>query len=44
MNGRAIPMPFGLSLSKPSIERSEMASLRSAEPFDRLRANGDENS
>ncbi len=26
--------PFGLSLSKPYTERSEVASLRSAKPFD----------
>ncbi|CAM5520941.1 putative protein OS=Sphingobium scionense OX=1404341 GN=GGQ90_001637 PE=4 SV=1 [Sphingobium scionense] len=29
-----IPIPFGLSLSKPSTERSEVASRRSALPFD----------
>ena len=26
--------PFGLDLSKPGTQRSEVASLRSAEPFD----------
>jgi hypothetical protein len=28
------PPPFGLSLSKPSTELVEVASLRTAEPFD----------
>ncbi|MBA4755210.1 MAG: hypothetical protein H2050_10295 [Sphingobium sp.] len=28
------PDPFGLSLSKPSTERSEVTSLRSVKPFD----------
>ncbi|RVT40964.1 hypothetical protein ENE74_10935 [Sphingobium algorifonticola] len=34
------PSPFGLSLSKPPTERSEVSSLRSGTPFDKLRANG----
>tara|TARA_R110000787_G_scaffold20580_10_gene61131 strand:+ start:2202 stop:2330 length:129 start_codon:yes stop_codon:yes gene_type:complete len=29
-----IQNPFGLSLSKPSTERSEVSSLRSDDPFD----------
>ena len=41
MGGADTSRPFGLSLSKPSTERSEVPSRRSGEPFDKLRTNGD---